>query len=151
MVWGAFCASGVGRFYKVEGKMKKEQYLKIVNQEAVPSGLELLGEGFIFQQDNDPKHTAKIVKARFAELHEEGVLTLLPWPSQSPDLNPIEHVWGILDRKAKDRKCNTLDELMDVLRKSWAALPVDTLRSLIHSMPRRIQAVIAAKGGNTKY
>ena len=151
MVWGCFTASGVGDLYKIQGIMRKEQYLDIVNQQAIPSGFELCGEGFIFQQDNDPKHTAKILKARFAELEEEGVLTLLPWPSQSPDLNPIENIWRCLNFRFRNRKCRNLDELMDELRKGWASIPTKTLKSLVHSMPRRIQAVLAAKGNSTKY
>ena len=155
-VWGAFTAHGVGRLHHVKGSGKngamcKEDYLKILQEQAVPSGIELLGEGFIFQQDNDPKHTAHVVKDRFAQLEEDGVLTLLPWPSQSPDLNPIEHVWGRLDVITKERKCNTLEELMVELQRGWEALPQELLKKLVHSMPRRIQAVLKAKGGPTKY
>ena len=107
--------------------MCKEDYLKILEEEAVQSGQELLGEGFIFQQDNDLKHTSLVVKDRLAQLEAEGTL-----------INPIEHVWGHLDRRMKDRKCRNLEELMVELRRGWEELPEDYLKKLVHSMPRQI-------------
>ena len=155
-LWGCFSASGVGSLHRIHGSGKngamcKEDYLKILEEEAVQSGQELLGEGFIFQQDNDPKHTSLAVKDRLAQHGAEGTLINLPWPAQSPDLNPIEHVWGHLDRRTKDRKCRNLEELMVELRRGWEELPEDYLKKLVHSMPRRIQKVLEAKGGATKY
>ena len=63
----------------------------------------------------------------------------------------IENLWSILDMRLKDRKVNTLNELMLVLQDGWNAIPVETLRDLVHSMPKRIEAVIKAKGYATKY
>ena len=101
----------------------------------------------IFQQDNDPKHTAKL-NQRFLANYE---VPTLPWPSQSPDLNPIENLWAILDHRAKDRCPRNEDELYDLLQEAWNALDVETLTKLADSMPARIQAVIANNGLPTKY
>lgn len=102
---------------------------------------------FIFQHDNDPKHTSKVVQ-RY--LKTKGV-NVLPWPAQSPDLNPIENLWAILDTRLKHRKCNNEDELFGVLKAGWEALDPQILKNLVDSMSRRCQAVIDAKGMPTKY
>lgn len=58
MVWGCFSYDGVGQPKKIDGKMTKESYHSILQHHAIPSGNQLIGRGFIFQQDNDPKHTS---------------------------------------------------------------------------------------------
>ncbi|GFX43930.1 transposable element Tc1 transposase [Trichonephila clavipes] len=63
MVWGAMAATGVGNLVFIDGNMNKFGYLKILQSNLHPSVQKLgLGSNFVFQQDNDPKHTAKIVK-----------------------------------------------------------------------------------------
>nr|XP_032528103.1 uncharacterized protein LOC116778268 [Danaus plexippus plexippus] len=90
MVWGCFSSRGTGDLVRVEGIMKKEQYKQILECNAVPSGLRLVGDGFIFQQDNDPKHSSKLCRGYLDKKEAEGVLKNMVWPPQSPDLNPIE-------------------------------------------------------------
>lgn len=60
MVWGCFSGNGTGDLVKIEGIMKKKQNKEILEGNAVPSGLRLIGNGFIFQQDKDPKHSSKL-------------------------------------------------------------------------------------------
>ena len=60
MLWGCFCYASVGTLVKIEGKMRKEDYHRILQRSAIPSGIDLIGEGFVFQQDNVPKHTSKL-------------------------------------------------------------------------------------------
>ena len=75
------------------------------------------------------------------------------WPAQSSDINPIENLWQELKlrlARAQPRPTNK-SELFDIVRPEWNALPEKLLLSLVHSMPRRIRAVIKAKGGHTKY
>ena len=83
-------------------------------------------------------------------LDDNGIVKL-PWPAQSPDLNPIENLWAILDRQLKDRQPGTQDELFQVLQDGWNALDVDLLTRLVDSMPSRCQAVIDSGGFATKY
>ncbi len=96
---------------------------------------------FIFQQDLAPAHTAKGTKNWF---NDHGV-TVLDWPANSPDLNPIENLWGIVKRKMRDTRPNNADELKATVKETWASIPPQQCHKLITSMPRRIEAVIKAK------
>jgi transposase len=148
MVWGCFSYGGVGRLHRIDGIMKKEQYHAILQRQMLPSARELFGQNpWIFQQDNDPKHTALINRAYLMNQQ----VNVLDWPAQSPDLNPIEHLWSELDRQLQDRNCNTPDQLFDILKGGWEELEQKYLENLIDSMPRRCAAVIRANGRLTKY
>ena len=151
-VWGCFAAHGVGKLYRVPGIMDHHEYHRILQHQLKPSLAALFGKKkCIFQQDNDPKHTAKINKQYLANLESQGKLTWLEWPSQSPDLNPIENLWAIIERQLATRNCYTQAELFDLLREQWESLPTSLLKTLSDSMPHRCQAVIDAKGYPTKY
>ncbi len=114
----------------------------------LPSADKLYGDAdFIFQQDLAPAHTAKGTKSWF---NDHGV-TVLDWPANSPDLNPIENLWGIVKRKMRDTRPNNADELKATVKETWASIPPQQCHKLITSMPRRIEAVIKAKGAPTKY
>ena len=148
MVWGCFSAQGLGNFHRIHGIMFKENYNIILEEQVMPS-IELLAPHghYIFQQDNDPKHTAIINRAWF----EDNGVPLLPWPAQSPDLNPIENLWSILDLKLKERRPQIEEQLFEALRVGWEALDIPLLERLSDSMPDRIAAVIANKGYPCKY
>ncbi len=114
----------------------------------LPSADKLYGDAdFIFQQDLAPAHTAKGTKSWF---NDHGV-TVLDWPANSPDLNPIENLWCIVKRKMRDTRPNNADDLKTTVKETWASIPPQQCHKLITSMPRRIEAVIKAKGAPTKY
>ncbi|KAG1439434.1 hypothetical protein G6F55_013731 [Rhizopus delemar] len=75
------------------------------------------------------------------------------WPSQSPDLNPIEHIWHHLKLKlsAYDTRAKGVHELWNRVKKEWSTFTAEDCRRYINSMPDRCRAVIAAKGGHTRY
>jgi hypothetical protein len=103
----------------------------------------------IFQHDNDPKHTSR---GTTKWLIEHKIRTL-PWPSSSPDMNPIEYVSTYLDRQL--RSCPILptnrNELWAALQEEWYKIPTDFISKLYESMPDRIVALYKAKGGHTRY
>ena len=102
MMWGCFAGDTVGDLFKIEGTLNQHGYHSILQRHAIPSGLRLVGRSFIFQQDNDPKHTSRLCKGYLTKKESDGVLRQMTWPPQSPDPNPIETVWGELDYKGME-------------------------------------------------
>uniref|UniRef100_A0A4W5PP57 Tc1-like transposase DDE domain-containing protein n=1 Tax=Hucho hucho TaxID=62062 RepID=A0A4W5PP57_9TELE len=102
---------------------------------------------FTFQQENDLKHTAKTTQ----ECLRDKSLIVLEWANQSPDLNPIEHLWRDLKIAVQRRSPSNLTELERICREEWEKLPKYRCAKLVASYPRRLKAVIAAKGASTKY
>ena len=74
-------------------------------------------------------------------------------PPRSPDCNPIEHLWDEFGRaiSSMDNPPQNLDGLRQALLDKWTQIPVQRLQRLVASMPRRLAAIIAARGGNTRY
>ena len=148
MVWGCIARNGVGRLHKIDGNVNAQHYLQILKYCAIPSMQHLFGDQpSIFQQDNAPCHTAKVVK----EWTEANGMKILSWPGNSPDLNPIEHIWDHIARQLAKQKFRNAEELLNNLKVEWKKIPLPILEKLIDSMPQRIEAVIKAKGGATKY
>ena len=147
-VWGCFCWNGVGDLYRIKGTMDADVYHYILQRKMVPSAKKLFdGDAWLFQADNDPKHTAGKNK-RYLEYKE---INVLDWPSQSPDINPIENLWAILNQSMKERTCNTEDELFNYLHGAWVNLEKNILEKLIISMPERCKKVIENNGNPIGY
>ena len=151
MVWACITAQGPGYLCRIDGKMAADGYKSILRERFLDTlayyGLKR--SDVVLQQDNDPKHVSKIVREW---LHDSGIRTL-DWPSQSPDLNPIENIWSIFKNRVAKLTSpeSTLDDLWDKIQDAWNEITQEQCRKAIDSMPRRIQAVLDAAGGHTKW
>lgn len=148
MVWGCMSAAGVGKLHFIEGVMDHRMYIRILKENLSASAEKLGLKGkYIFQQDNDPKHTAENTRLWLLYNTPQQLKT----PPQSPDMNPIEHLWKILDDAIRKRRISNKNELKQALKEEWDKIPSIVTINLISSMPHRLQAVIDAKGNPTKY
>ncbi len=96
-------------------------------------------------QHNHPKHTAEMITALLLKVK------VMEGPSMTPELNPIEHIWGILKRKVEKHHVCNIQQLRDVIMEDWKRMPATTCAALVNSMPRRIKAVLDNNGAPTKY
>ena len=116
----------------------------------LPTLWQQFGEGpFLFQHDNAPVHKVRSIQKWFAELGVEE----LDWPAHSPDLNSIEHLWDELERRlrARPNRPTSVPGLTNTLVAEWKPISAATFQHLVESLPRRVEAVIAAKRRPTLY
>ena len=108
-----------------------------------------VGENFILMDDNARAHRARITD----QYLEQATIVRMEWPARSPDLNPIEHAWDMLQTAVSSRLVQpaSVQELRKALLEEWDQIPQYKIRRLISSMRRRCQAVIEARGHHTRY
>ncbi|GFY28246.1 transposable element Tc3 transposase [Trichonephila clavipes] len=108
-----------------------------------------MGAEFLFMDDNARPHRAN----KLDEYLQSEDITRMDWQAYSPDLNPIEYVWGMLGRRIAARQPlpTSLPELRKALLDEWCNIPPDQIDNLILSLPRRCKACIASSGRHTLY
>ena len=115
-LWGCFAAGGTGALHKIVGIMREENYVNILKQHLKTSVRKLkLGSKWVFQMYNDPKHIPKVV----AKWLKDKKVKVLEWPSQSPDVKPIENVWVELKKCVRSRRSTNLTQLH---QEEWAKI-----------------------------
>lgn len=149
MVWGGFSLHHRTPLHRVQGNLTGVAYRDdILRPIAVPA-LQAMGPGSILLDDNAPPHRARVVQ----NFLQQQQVVRMDWPSQSPDLNPIEHVWDVLGRRlhANHPPPPNLNFLFRNLQQEWQAIPQNTLQTLVRSMRQRCIDCINARGGHTRY
>lgn len=155
-VWGWMDGSGCGELYRLTGRHTAATYVEVLEDVLLPS-LEVMrpgGEPFVFQHDNAPQHSARLTQQWLASQAEK--VTVLDWPGKSPDLNPIENLWAILSEEVSQKNDQgrlRADDLWRRVQEQWDRLRArpSLFESLAGSMVRRLESVVEAGGGQTKY
>ncbi|KAG2196174.1 hypothetical protein INT46_000455, partial [Mucor plumbeus] len=156
LFWSLITAEGPGYGSTItEGNVNAEVYIDIL-QTSLLDTLEYYGldrkKSFRFQQDNATPLTFVPTKQWF-QRQGFSLKSILDWPPQSPDLNPIEHVWNQRKRrlKAYPARATTIAELEARIHQEWHKFTKENCLKYTDSMPNRIKAVIRSKGGPTRY
>lgn len=149
MVWIGFCAAGKLNLAITSCKMDSTEYIGVLNSCWVPFRAQYRRKKNVFQQDNASIHTSSATKSWFQNHRVE----LLWWPACSPDLNPVENIWGIIVRRiyADRKQYNSVAELKVAITEAWESFEVKILKNLVASMPNRIYQVIERAGRATDY
>ncbi|KAK3513197.1 hypothetical protein QTP70_009754 [Hemibagrus guttatus] len=135
-----------GRPTKITPRAQR-QLIQEVTKDPTTTYKELQASLASVKQDNDSKHTSKST----SEWLKKNKMKTLEWPSQSPDLNPIEMLWHDLKKVVHARKPSNVAELQQFCKDEWAKIPPQRCNRLIASYGKRLIAVVAAKGGPTSY
>ena len=149
MVWGGIIGDQKTHLVVIRGNLTARRYIdEVLNPVAVPF-IARQGANVLFQHDNATAHSAALTTAF---LNNQGV-NVLPWPSRSPDLNCIEHLWDELGKRVRNRPNppQNIVQLEQALVEEWRGIPANVIRRLTRSMRRRCIAVVNAHGGHTRY
>lgn len=150
MVWAGISLEAHTELYIVpRGSLTAARYIDEILQDLVVPYVDFIGDDFLLMHDNARPHTARITQQYLNDVN----IPVMEWPALSLDANPIEHVWDMLGRRIRTRVPAplTLNQLQQALLEEWELIPQEDIRHLILGMPRRIHALIRARGGNTRY
>lgn len=150
MVWAGISMDACTELVVIDGgSLTAQRYIEEVLENYVVPFAPFIGDGFILMQDNARPHSARCV----TEYLDAVGIRKFNWPACTPDGNPIEHVWDMLGRRVRGRSVapTTINELRVALQEEWQNIPQNDIRELISGMGRRMQAIVRARGGNTKY
>jgi hypothetical protein len=127
--------------------LKSKKLIDIYDKGLLPSAKEFKINSWVLLEDNDSKHTSKLANS----WREENQIDRISWPSNSPDINPIENIWAVLKNQVAQLNPSNLSQLEKNIKSVWENLPRKMPQNLVLSMPERITQVIQSKGDAIDY
>uniref|UniRef100_A0AAZ3RRW6 Tc1-like transposase DDE domain-containing protein n=1 Tax=Oncorhynchus tshawytscha TaxID=74940 RepID=A0AAZ3RRW6_ONCTS len=146
MLWGCFAEGGTGALHKIDDIMREENYVNVLKQHLKTSNIKL-GRKWVFQMDNDPKYTSKVV----SKWLKDNKVKVLEWPSQSPDLNPTENLLAELKKHVRARRTINLTQLHQLYQEEWAKILPTYCGKLVEGFLKCLTQGKQFKGNATKY
>ena len=149
MVWGGIRHNGKTELFLIEGNLNAIQYRdEILYQHVVPQD-RAVGANFVLVDDNARPHRGQVVNQY---LVQQGIARM-DWPSKSPDLNPIEHVWALMKHNLSQRLMphHTIADLRLMVLDEWNNLTMQFINKLVRSMNKRARQVVQFRGSYTDY
>ena len=147
MAWGGISKKGKTPLFCFTNIMDGPFYVSILQNQLLPAARNMYRRNWRLQQDNDPKHTSRVAKNFIAE----NSICTIDWPSNSPDLNPIENMWTIIKNNVEKRMPQNINELTRFLIEEWEEIPQETVNNLVSSMKTRCELVLANNGDRISY
>ncbi|RCN33912.1 transposase, partial [Ancylostoma caninum] len=149
MVWGAFCDVAKLEVAFVSCRIDSTEYQGVLQRHLLPFLRGRRLHKYTFQQDNAAVHASQSTRTWLLE----NRVNVMDWPACSPDLNPMENLWGILARKvySNNRQFHSIEELKKAIIDAWEDVEDNALRNLVSSMPSRLFEVASKQGGSTDY
>ena len=149
MVCGTIHYGAKSELVFVDGTPDCFQYVDILRSIILPYARPAFEDNFVLVQANASYHTASQTRCFLTQEQVE----VMPWPVNSPDMNPIEHVWDQMDIYTRDMATppTHLDELRQAVQQAWDAVTVGSTQTLVNWMPRRVRVLLDAHGDHTRY
>ncbi len=141
MFWGAISYSGVISIYELKGKFDSFAFSNFLKFTGLPAIEKKVGKNFIFQQDNARPHLGDTLV-----LLQKSKINYLEWPPQSPDINPIEQIWMLIEKYIRPKVFDTKEELVNCVRDCFNRIETKIVQKFIDDLYRRYEWIEQNEG-----
>jgi transposase len=150
-IWAGISMAGKVGIHVFDENFRGPIYEDILRDVLVPSARELYPDGCYLQRDNLSVHRSARATTYLGSREANVIRETIPWPSYSPDLNPVENLWAVLKNNIRKRQPRTLEELRNMIYEEWDDLSEDYVQSLCSSIYDRIDMCIENEGNRINY